>query len=136
MYTRKPSTERSWRTRLHRLLEAPNSSPAAFVIHIVTTFLIVFSAVVTILETLPLFHSRGDRVWFGIETSIVALFTVEYVARVLAWSTSWSSFLGWFSCELPRCFSRQRCSLLCRSVLRNHRPPCNLTVLYRNCPAS
>ncbi|KZV99977.1 voltage-gated potassium channel [Exidia glandulosa HHB12029] len=96
MFTRKP-VDKSWRHHLHKLLESPNSSPAAFIIHFVTTFLIVFSALVTILETLPIFHSRGDRVWFGIETSLVALFTVEYVARVLAWSTSWSSFLGWFS---------------------------------------
>lgn len=97
MYSHKASTERAWKLRLHKLMEVPNSSPAAFVIHLATTFLIIFSALVTILETLPMFHSRGDRVWFGIETSLVALFTVEYIARVLAWSTSWSSFLGWFT---------------------------------------
>ncbi|EJD47333.1 hypothetical protein AURDEDRAFT_163545 [Auricularia subglabra TFB-10046 SS5] len=86
-----------WKRRLRRLLESSNSSPAAFVVHVVTTALIIFSALVTILETLPMFHTRGDRVWFGMETSLVALFTVECIARVLAWPSSWSAFFGWFS---------------------------------------
>ncbi|EJD48332.1 voltage-gated potassium channel [Auricularia subglabra TFB-10046 SS5] len=92
-----PRETAPWKRRLHRLLESPNSSPAAFVVHVATTALIIFSALVTILETLPMFHTRGDRVWFGMETSLVALFTVEYIARVLAWSSSWSAFFGWFS---------------------------------------
>ncbi|KAF9464059.1 hypothetical protein BDZ94DRAFT_1257446 [Collybia nuda] len=85
----------AWRRNLHALLEQPKSSSSAFVIHMVTTFLILFSALVTILETVPAFHSISTRAWFGVETGLVALFTVEYIARCLAWSGSWMSLLKW-----------------------------------------
>jgi len=55
----------------------------------------VFSALVTILETVPAFHSLPGGIWFGLETSLVALFTIEYVARCAATSYSWSSLFGW-----------------------------------------
>lgn len=90
-----------WKRDLFLLLEDPTSSQAAFLIHIVTTFLIVFSATVTILETIPSFHSISGRVWFGMETSLVALFTVEYIARVVAHSSTWSGLARWFLCEYP-----------------------------------
>lgn len=62
----------SWKTELHNLLEHPQSSPSAFLVHIATTSLIVFSAAVTVLETIPALHSREGRVWFGIETALVS----------------------------------------------------------------
>lgn len=89
-----------WKRTLHALLEHPNSSPSAFLIHITTTSFILLSALVTILETIPAFHATSARVWFGIETALVVLFTVEYVARSLAWSVRWDTFLSWFFCEL------------------------------------
>ncbi|KAH9057418.1 voltage-gated potassium channel [Lactarius vividus] len=84
-----------WRLYLYNLLERPNSSPAAVLVHVLITVLIVFSALVTILETVPAFHSLPGGIWFGIETSLVALFTVEYIARCAATSFSWSAFFGW-----------------------------------------
>lgn len=88
----------SWKRDLHALLEQPTSSSSAFVVHSLSTFLIVLSALVTVLETVPAFHSISTRFWFGIETSLVALFTVEYIARCFAWSSTWSSFFGWVFC--------------------------------------
>ncbi|KAI0771428.1 hypothetical protein BC629DRAFT_1531837 [Irpex lacteus] len=85
-----------WKRDLYLLLEDPTTSQAAFIIHVATTFLIVFSATVTVLETIPSFHSIPGGVWFGMETSLVALFTVEYIARVIAHSNTWSSFARWF----------------------------------------
>jgi hypothetical protein len=73
---------------MHALLEHPTS---AFLVHILTTALILFSTIVTVLETAPTFRSTTAGVWFGIETSPVALFTVKYTARSLAWSSSWTS---------------------------------------------
>ncbi|KAF4618008.1 hypothetical protein D9613_012848 [Agrocybe pediades] len=43
----------------------------------------------------PAVHSVSMRVWFGIETSVVALFTVEYISRCLAWSSTWSMLFSW-----------------------------------------
>ncbi|KAK0220511.1 hypothetical protein IW262DRAFT_1030404 [Armillaria fumosa] len=86
-----------WKRDLHALLEQPTSSAGAFLIHILMTFLIVTSAIVTVMETVPAFHSISTRVWFGFETSLVALFTVEYIARCVAWSGSWMSLLRWMA---------------------------------------
>lgn len=89
-----------WKRNLYMLLEQPTSSQAAFLIHIFTTFLIVLSAIVTVLETVPSFHSIPAGAWFGIETSLVALFTVEYIARCISHSASWRTFLRWFGCKI------------------------------------
>ncbi|KAF9234153.1 hypothetical protein BU15DRAFT_90082 [Melanogaster broomeanus] len=69
------------------LLERPTSSSSAFLLHIASTSLIVFSALS--------FHSTSPRVWFGLETSLVVLFTVEYSARLFAWSSSWITLVKW-----------------------------------------
>jgi hypothetical protein len=50
----------------------------------------------------PAVHSISTRVWFGLETSIVALFTMEYIARCFAWSNTWSTLFYWIFCELYR----------------------------------
>ncbi|KAG2066926.1 voltage-gated potassium channel [Suillus decipiens] len=84
-----------WKRALFDLLESPTSSSSAFLIHFASTSLIVFSAIVTILETVPSFHSISPRVWFGLETSLVLLFTIEYSARSVAWSSSWVSLVKW-----------------------------------------
>ncbi|RDB21570.1 Potassium voltage-gated channel subfamily B member 2 [Hypsizygus marmoreus] len=84
-----------WKRNLFALLEQPKSSKSAFLVHMVTTGLILTSAVVTVLETVPTLHTISTGAWFGMETSLVALFTVEYIARCLAWSGTWMSLLRW-----------------------------------------
>ncbi|VDC00956.1 unnamed protein product [Peniophora sp. CBMAI 1063] len=85
----------AWKRELYALLEHPTSSPAAFVVHIFSTGLILLSALVTILETVPQFHEISSGTWFGLETSLVALFTIEYIARCVAWSLSWRTLAQW-----------------------------------------
>ncbi|KAG6827037.1 hypothetical protein H0H92_013477 [Tricholoma furcatifolium] len=84
-----------WRRSLYALLEQPKSSPQAIALHMLVTFLILSSALVTVLETVPSLHAISARSWFGMETMLVALFTIEYVARCLAWSWSWMSLFKW-----------------------------------------
>jgi hypothetical protein len=74
----------AWRLQLYNLLECPKSSLAAVLVHVLAA-LITFSALVTSLETVPVFHSLPGGIWFGIETSLVALFTVEYVTQQTFW---------------------------------------------------
>lgn len=97
--------EPAWRLHLYNLLERPNSSAAAVLVHVLVTGLIAFSALVTILETVPLFHSLPGGIWFGLETSLVALFTVEYMARCAATSYSWSALFAWVGCACVSFFS-------------------------------
>ncbi|KAF9783325.1 hypothetical protein BJ322DRAFT_1070178 [Thelephora terrestris] len=84
-----------WKQDLHALLEQPTSSSSAFVMHIFITSSIIISALVTVLETVPTFRKISNAVWFGFETTLVALFTMEYIARSLAWSGSWRLYLRW-----------------------------------------
>ncbi len=95
-----------WRRELFQLLEQATSSGTAFFLHIFLTFLIVFSALVTIMETVPAVHSISTRVWFGVETTVVVLFTMEYIARCLAWSSTWTSLFYWVICESISLISR------------------------------
>ncbi|KAI0632374.1 voltage-gated potassium channel [Trametes polyzona] len=85
----------SWQKDLYMLVEQPTTSQAAFLVHVFTTSLIVISAVVTVLETVPAFHSIPGGIWFGLETTLVVLFTIEYIARCVAHATSWSRFFHW-----------------------------------------
>ena len=103
----------AWRLHLYNLLERPNSSAAAVLVHVVVTALIVFSALVTVLETVPgTLRSLPGGIWFGLETSLVALFTVEYVARCVATSYSWSGLFGWVGCASIRLFFNLVCASL------------------------
>jgi len=108
-----------WKRSLFALLERPTFSPSAFLVYAMTTALIVVSALITVLETVPAFHSISSRVWFGIETSLVALFTVEYLARCVAWSHTWWSLLKWIFCQsfFPRVFLN--CSKLASDVTQH-----------------
>lgn len=88
----------AWKRELYSLLEQPTSSQAAFLLHVVMTGLIILSAIVTVMETVPAFHYVSPRLWFGLETSLVALFTVEYTVRCVAWSGSWLGLFKWITC--------------------------------------
>jgi len=120
-----------WKRTLYALFESPTSSPSAFIIHITSTGLIAFSAFITILETLPPFHSTPTSVWFGIETALVVIFTVEYIGRLLAHSETWSGLFKWGRCVyfIPaplRLSSTPNLSLFC-----NHRLACYSALLHR-----
>lgn len=104
-----------WRHDLFALLEQPASSPSAFFVHIFITSLIIVSSFVTVLETIPAFHSVAGAVWFGFETTLVALFTVEYIARGIAWSGNWILFFKWITCKSSASLSTH---VLTHSVLR------------------
>lgn len=125
--TRRPKT---LRRTLYLLLEKPTSSQSAFTVHLLSNALIVLSALLTILETLPLFHAVKSGLWFGLETSIVVLFTIEYGARCIAWSEDWPTFWNWFTCKsttISVCLANQShyISFLCHCGFIS-----NFTILY------
>ena len=71
--------------QLYNLLKRPKLSLAVLLVHVLVTTLITFSNSVTILKTMPVFRSLPGRIWFGIKTSLVVLFTVEYVTQQTFW---------------------------------------------------
>ncbi|KAF9184373.1 hypothetical protein BGZ51_002946 [Haplosporangium sp. Z 767] len=74
--------------KLFLLLEDPSSSNAAFAFNVWVSFVIVLSAVITTIETIPSFRSTDSIVWFDFETTMVAFFTIEFIARIIAHSDS------------------------------------------------
>lgn len=59
-----PEIKNEMKRKLYLLLEEPASSRAAFWTNVVVSFLIVFSAVTTTIETIPSFRSaKSNRVW-------------------------------------------------------------------------
>jgi len=82
------SMRTDWKRELFLLLEDPSSSNAAFMVHVFVSFSIVLSAVLTTIETIPTYRSTASSVWFNFETTIVAVFTIEYALRLLAHSDS------------------------------------------------
>lgn len=119
-----------WKRSLFALLERPTSSPPAFLVYAMTTALIIVSALITVLETVPAFHSISARVWFSIETSLVALFTVEYLARCLAWSNTWKSLCKWTFCQFF--LTGQVQILTSPSILWDYRCPFSHPLLHRS----
>jgi voltage-gated potassium channel Kch len=108
----------SWKKKLYLLMEEPSSGREAFFVHVLVTGGILFryclrfreyfraedrSAVLTTLSTLPSFHTDPShiRALFGLDTTIVVLFTIEYLARTLAHSDSWSMYYKWATSFFP-----------------------------------
>lgn len=54
-----------WKRELFELLENPSATTSSFLVHVISTSLIVASALVTVCETIPAFHAISSRVWFG-----------------------------------------------------------------------
>ncbi|WVO16959.1 hypothetical protein L204_104645 [Cryptococcus depauperatus] len=86
-----------WKRKLYLLMEEPASGREAFLVHVIVTGAILFSAVLTTLSTLPAFHTSPivTKAFFGLDTTIVVLFTIEYIARSLAHSDKWSQYYSW-----------------------------------------
>ncbi|KAJ2559788.1 hypothetical protein EV175_000173 [Coemansia sp. RSA 1933] len=78
-----------WKRDLFLLFEDPSSSVGAFLINVFVTFMIIFSAVLTTVETIPSLHKGNAHVWLALELTIVAIFTIEFVLRFLGHTDTW-----------------------------------------------
>ncbi|KAJ2379410.1 hypothetical protein IW150_000177 [Coemansia sp. RSA 2607] len=83
------SIRSKWKRELFLLFEDPSSSPGAFVINVFVTFMIIFSAVLTTIETIPALRKGNSQMWMALELIIVAVFTLEFVLRFLGHTDSW-----------------------------------------------
>ncbi|KAJ1679981.1 hypothetical protein EV182_000927, partial [Spiromyces aspiralis] len=83
------SIRSGWKRELFLLFEDPSSSSSAFVVNIFVTLMIVFSAVLSTVETIPSIREGHPRIWFGLETGVIVVFTIEFVLRFCGHSGSW-----------------------------------------------
>lgn len=82
-----------FKRKLYLLMEDPASSSAAFWVNVLISGLIVFSAIMTTIETIPAFRSaESNKVWFKLETIMVSIFSLEYILRMIAHSDSLTMF--------------------------------------------
>ncbi|KAF9584570.1 hypothetical protein BGW38_005984 [Lunasporangiospora selenospora] len=92
-----------YKRKLFLLLEDPSSSNIAFALNVWVSFAIILSAVITTIETIPSFRSTDSSVCrlyftllgkgrFYFETIMVALFTIEFIARIICHSDSIKQF--------------------------------------------
>lgn len=59
-----PEIKNELKRKLYLIMEEPSSSTSAFWTNVIVSFLIVFSAVTTTIETIPSFRSaKSNRVW-------------------------------------------------------------------------
>jgi len=67
--------------------DAPGSSKAAMYFTMMLMCLIVFSTITFCIETLPIFYEHEPKkasVWFIMEATCIAVFTAEFLARVIS----------------------------------------------------
>ncbi|CAG8623543.1 3632_t:CDS:10 [Paraglomus brasilianum] len=94
------SMRTNWKKELFLLLEDPSSSRPAFSVNVFVSFSIVLSAVLTTIETIPSFRATESSVWFSFETTIVLIFSIEYLLRLIAHSDSAKQLLKFVTAPL------------------------------------
>jgi voltage-gated potassium channel len=74
---------RSWRDRLHEVIYESNTlAGKAFDVSLL--FLILFSTLIVILDSVPKWHTRYGDLFYTLEWIFTAIFTVEYVLRLIS----------------------------------------------------
>ncbi|KAJ2358378.1 hypothetical protein IWW50_001095 [Coemansia erecta] len=83
------SIRSKWKRELFLLFEDPSSGPSAFIMNVFVTFMIIFSAVLTTVETMPSLRKGNTHMWLAFELVIMVVFTVEFVLRFLGHTDTW-----------------------------------------------
>ncbi|KAJ2714586.1 hypothetical protein H4R19_001648 [Coemansia spiralis] len=91
------SIRSAWRRRLFLLFEDPSSSQTAFIINVFVSFMIILSAVLTTVETIPALRKGHAVLWLALELTTVVIFTVEFVLRFLGHTDTWRQ--AWAHCK-------------------------------------
>lgn len=86
--TRWPPRLQRTRIAVYLLFEEPRSSKAAQVLSMVILFCIIVSITVFMLETMPELDTVPQTVWFVVEVVCTAVFTLEYLLRLLVCDVS------------------------------------------------
>ncbi|KAL1921866.1 uncharacterized protein VTP21DRAFT_10508 [Calcarisporiella thermophila] len=90
----------AWKRELYLLLEDSSSSRAALWVNMSVTGMILLSAVLTTVETIPAARAVGNMFWFVLETIMVFFFTIEFILRLLAHSDSMMLIKRFFTSPL------------------------------------
>lgn len=93
-------SEKLWKRDLYLLMEDPSSSRLALAFNLGLAFVILFSVVLTTIETIPAVLELQWTIWSRLELITVALFTLELALRTAAHSGSFKHLLSFLKAPL------------------------------------
>ncbi|KAI9293892.1 voltage-gated potassium channel [Neoconidiobolus thromboides FSU 785] len=76
----------TWKRDLYLIMEDPSSSNLALIFNLSLAALIIFSVLLTTIETIPSIRELKWSIWFVLELLVMLLFTIELALRVVAHS--------------------------------------------------
>jgi len=80
-----------WRVRMHNLIEEPRSSRLAAIVYLFLMSLVLISAIVLCLDTLPQYED--NTAIFAIECVCATFFSIEFATRLLSWQDHYVSII-------------------------------------------
>ena len=80
-----------WRVRMHNLIEEPRSSRLAAIVYLFLMSLVLISAIVLCLDTLPQYED--NTAIFAIECVCATFFSIEFATRLLSWQDDYVSII-------------------------------------------
>jgi len=88
-----------YRSFIWQLFEAPEGNLVSQGINMYILVLIVGSAIITVVETIPGYHRKNEDMWYGFECFFVVNFSIEFLGRIctspdyVAFSTSGMNYI-------------------------------------------
>ncbi|KAI0243767.1 hypothetical protein L0F63_000641 [Massospora cicadina] len=92
--------EKLWKRELYLVMEDPSSSRMALAFNLVLAGVILFSVVLTTIETIPAVLVLQWTIWSRLELVTVALFTIELALRTAAHSGSFDHLMSFLMAPL------------------------------------
>lgn len=84
----------AWQQRLHQTIYESNTA-AGKAFDVVLLLLIIASIAVVMLDSIQSLHNRYGRLFYILEWVFTALFTVEYILRLICISRPWGYVTSW-----------------------------------------
>lgn len=85
----------TWQQRLHQVIYE-SSTPAGKAFDIALLIAILVSIAIVMLDSVPVLHARYGRLFYYLEWTFTALFTIEYILRLICLRRPWEYITSWF----------------------------------------
>ena len=90
-----PAGQQDWRHRLHEIIYE-SDTPAGKLFDVVLLWLILFSVVLVMLESVEQLNSRYHELFNVAEWAITVIFSIEYIARIVTVRKPWNYIFSFY----------------------------------------
>jgi len=90
-----PTGKQDWRHRLHEIIYE-SDTPAGKLFDVILLWLILFSVVLVMLESVEQLNSRYSELFNVVEWVITVIFSVEYIARIITVRKPWRYIFSFY----------------------------------------